>query len=164
MKDVHQYLEVFKNIVQKEILNEVSASAMASQFADGSDSITDTNADSIENIVNKNSSSFEGLEGKPLDDIINKFKVISRGESFRTFFNFFKEIKIEIEKTINNNKQLINNTPIDEFDKILDELVIKYSSTRASGLEGQTLSIPNAALEIKNIIQDKILEINLMKF
>ncbi len=160
MKDVHQYLEVFKNIVQKEVLNEVSASAMASQFADGSDSITDTNADSIENIVNKNSSSFEGLEGKPLDDIINKFKAISRGESFKTFFNFFKEIKIEIEKIINNNKQLINNISIDEFDKILDELVIKYSSTRASGLEGQTLSIPNAALEIKNIIQDKILEIN----
>jgi hypothetical protein len=154
MKNLYEYLGIFENIVQKEVLNEVSPTGFNALIKPGTNSIGE--------FVDTEKNNFKNLENLPFSDIINKFKIISKGESLKTFYIFFKQIKIEIEKII-DNKQIINinNIPINEFEKlILDELVIKYSSIKSSGKEGQTLSIPNAALEIKNIIQNKILEIN----
>jgi hypothetical protein len=155
MQNLQEYLQVFKNIVEKEIINEISQKAFTMQVKgnvlDKLDSNfaanLDANTDSIESIVKETEGVFADLENQSMDFIIKRFKDISRGLCLKAINQVYSD---------NNIKKITLN----QLDNILTTLINKYSQIKSSGKEGQTLSIPNAGLEIKNLIQNEILQKN----
>jgi hypothetical protein len=134
MKDLYGYLGIFENI----IYNEITDTAFSQKLTPGSNALES----SIEEIVNSEKSGFKSLENQTIEKVIEKFKSVSIINSLQKINSLF--IKYEIK-----------NFTKDELQKIIENLIEKYSSIKDSGKTGQTLSIPNASLEIKSIIQEK---------
>jgi hypothetical protein len=106
MQNLQEYLQVFKNIVEKEIINEVSKSAFRLK-AKGNILSPDQKAN-ITSIVNKNESNFEKMENKPFNEIVSYFKELGKDNLVANFNKFFNEVAIILQKMI-SDKQLIKN-------------------------------------------------------
>ena len=165
MQNLQEYLQVFKNIVEKETINEVSKSAFRLK-AKGNILSPDQKAN-ITSIVNKNESNFEKMENKPFNEIVSYFKELGKDNLVANFNKFFNEVAIILQKMISDKQTNKKSANID-FEKMQAfHDIIKNKKFKVSDIEkiikdnDLSLSRENAKLRIKDILEKMMNDLNM---